>query len=47
MNLIQQFFHNHAFQYLRTERQLGYVAIMRFQPIGCIDGAAIVVQGTA
>ncbi|CAK55760.1 unnamed protein product (macronuclear) [Paramecium tetraurelia] len=47
MNLIQQFFHNHAFQYLRTERQLGYVALMRFIPIGCIDGAAIIVQGTA
>ncbi|KAM3136308.1 hypothetical protein pb186bvf_011607 [Paramecium bursaria] len=47
MNLIQSFMHNHAFQYLRTERQLGYVAMMRFVPLGCIDGAILVVQGTA
>lgn len=43
MNLIQQFFHNQAFQYLRTERQLGYAVVMRFVPVGCIDGGVIVV----
>jgi len=32
-----------AFKVLRTEMQLGYVSSAGFIPIGCIDGAFVVV----
>ena len=47
MTLLQNTFSSKAFKYLRTELQLGYVVKANCRPIGCVDGAQIIVQGTA
>lgn len=47
MALLQGTLSNQAFEYLRTDRQLGYVVAAKFQPLGCVDGLAFLVQGTA
>jgi insulysin len=46
MQMLKKVFRNRAFKFLRTEMQLGYIASAGFLPIGCVDGAFIVVQGT-
>lgn len=47
MNLLKDIFNSQAFNYLRTDLQLGYVATAKFMPLECLDGAAILVQGSA
>lgn len=45
MSLLGGSLGNKAFQKLRTEQQLGYVAKARFRPYGCVDTLLIFVQG--
>ncbi|CAD8081384.1 unnamed protein product [Paramecium primaurelia] len=47
MNLLYKILHNAAYAYLRTQLQLGYVVSVKFKPVGCLDSAQILVQGTA
>lgn len=43
MNLLKGSFDSSAFNYLRTDLQLGYVATAKFVPLECLDGAGILV----
>lgn len=47
MQLLSGLMNNHAYASLRTEQQLGYVVAAGFKPLGCIDGAVILVEGSA
>ncbi|CAD8182719.1 unnamed protein product [Paramecium octaurelia] len=47
MNILKGTFDSYAFNYLRTDLQLGYLVSAKFQPLECLDGAAILVQGSA
>lgn len=40
-------FNSRAYAKLRTEEQLGYVVAAGFKPLGCIDGAVILIEGSA
>jgi insulysin len=43
MSLLSEYLNNFAFKKLRTEKQLGYIVAASFKPVGCIDGAGILV----
>jgi insulysin len=43
MNLLQGTLQQKAYNFLRTQLQLGYVVAAQFRPLGCLDGAAILV----
>ncbi|CAD8201249.1 unnamed protein product [Paramecium pentaurelia] len=47
MNILKGTFDSSAFNYLRTDLQLGYLVSAKFTPLECLDGAAILVQGSA
>jgi insulysin len=47
MQLLQGLFNTRAYASLRTEKQLGYVVAAGFKPLGCIDGAVVLVEGSA
>ncbi|CAD8119922.1 unnamed protein product [Paramecium sonneborni] len=47
MNILKGTFDSYAFNYLRTDLQLGYLVSAKFSPLECLDGAGILVQGSA
>ncbi|CAD8204068.1 unnamed protein product [Paramecium octaurelia] len=45
MKILQPLLNSQAYNHLRTDLQLGYVVLMKFKQISCIDGALFLVQG--
>lgn len=46
MLVLENILNTHVFTYLRTERQLGYVAFAKIVRHGCVDGFVIAVEGS-
>ncbi|CAD8135109.1 unnamed protein product [Paramecium pentaurelia] len=46
MKLLEPILNQQAYNYLRTDLQLGYVVAVEFKTTACVDGALILVQGS-
>ncbi|CAD8138831.1 unnamed protein product [Paramecium octaurelia] len=46
IKLLEPILNQQAYNYLRTDLQLGYVVAVEFKTAGCVDGALILVQGS-
>jgi secreted Zn-dependent insulinase-like peptidase len=46
MATLQGLLQSQAYTYLRNKKQLGYAVLAQFRPMGCVDGAMILVQGS-